>query len=782
MENRKDKDDIRQIYRRSSFFKLFCFCLSMITLVGMTGCKPGTNESVGSSSSSSTGPVIIHSPDTFISADTPHYSSQQLDFIQADNVANISYQSGTLTKDGWALWIDIVLDDASATSNPTRKNFLLYYDSTGLQTGQVDLSTLLPEGISVSGITSNPDGVIYLLTSSVSQMGTGIYGVYMLDSSGALLGEPVAITIPANLFPDDMVVDKDGNLYFSCYEACVVFDLSGEMLYTIEDINLTGQVFRVEDNVYVSATKDGSYNPLLYPLDNAQKRLGTPVDLSSYAGHSGDFSADGKSFYITSSAGIESLDLGSNEATPLFQWNNVSFVSAGSRNELIVLSDSSILCLSTAYGSFSTLEMFLFTKDQTNPDTGKIILTVGGLNISDNVALQTAIIEFNDMSTEYKIIPKDYADDIDYASYSTREEIEAAEDQMIRQINLDILSGKGPDIIYGNYSMPLTAYEDNGILVDLNTLIEKDSTFSKGNYLENILSLSERDGHLYKMPGGFFVWGLYGPKSIIGDRSGWTVDEFEAMASSLPDSILPLPGFLESSLLEEALSSSMDVYIDKSTGKVNFNVDSFYQLLDYAKTYGYKEDDPDREMIEDPYWLMRNDGIALLYSQIYGALSFIEQEAYAGESISIVGCPSPDQSGPPCYLSSILAISVQSSHSDAAWEFIKVFLGEDVQAAVSESCIPVLKTQLEAQIEKAMYPESPEYLMISEIEITAMTTEQAQAYRDFINGLDNLAYQDREIISIILEEVPAYFYDQKSAEDVVALMENRAQLVLDERA
>jgi ABC-type glycerol-3-phosphate transport system substrate-binding protein len=579
-----------------------------------------------------------------------------------------------------------------------------------------------------------------------------------------------------------MVVDKDGNLYFSCYEACVVFDLFGEMLYTIEDINLTGQVFRVEDNVYVSASQAESHTPLLYLLDNTQEDLGASIDLSSYAGHSGGFSADGKSFYIASSTGIESLDLGSNEATPLFQWNNVSFVSAGRMNELIVLSDSSILCLSTAYGSFSTLEMFLFTKDPTNPDTGKIILTVGGLNISDDLELQTAIMEFNDMSTEYKIIPKDYANDIDYASYSTREEIEAAMDQMIRQINLDILSGKGPDIIYGNYSMPLTAYEDNGILVDLNTLIEKDNTFSKGNYLENILSLSERDGHLYKMPGGFFVLGLYGPKSLIGDRSGWTVDEFDAMASSLPDSILLQPGFFESFLLEEALSSSMDVFIDKATGQVNFDVDSFYQLLDYAKTYGYKEDDPDREMLEDPYWLMQNNGIALLYNQIYGALSFIEEEAYAGESISIVGFPSPDQSGPPCYLSSILAISVQSSHSDAAWEFIKIFLGEDVQEAVAESCVPVLKTQLEAQIEKAMYPSSPEYLMISEIDIEPMTEEQAQAYREFISRLDNLAYQDREIISIILEEVSAYFYHQKPAEDVVSLMENRVQTLVDERA
>jgi multiple sugar transport system substrate-binding protein len=773
----KEKNDIQQIYRRSPFFKLACFYLTLIILIGISGCTPSGNESIVSSS----GPVIIHSPDTFISADTPHYSSQKLEFYQADNVGNISYQSGTLTKDGWALWIVATLDDGSATSNPTRNNIILFYDSTGLQTGQIDLSTILPADVMVSGITSNPDGIIYLLTSEVSEMGTGDYDVYMLDSSGVLLGEPTAITIPENLYPTQMVVDKAGNMYIACYEACIVFDLYGELLYTIEDPSLTGKIFRVNDNVYVSASPIESHKSLLYPLDNAQKNLGTPIDLSSFSVEG--FSADGKSFYITSANGIESLDLGNNEKTSLFLWNNVSFVSAGSRNELIVLSGSSILCLSTADGSFSTLEMYLFTKDQTNPDTGKIILTLAGLDISYDVALQTAIIAFNQSSTEYKIIPKDYADDIDFSLYSTPEEIDAAREQMIRQINLEILSGKGPDIIYGNYYMPLSAYEDNGILVDLNTLIEKDSTFNKDNYLENILSLSERDGHLYKMPAAFFTRGLYGPKSIIGDRTGWTVEEFDAMASSLPDSILPLPGLTQSSILEQSLSSSLDVYIDETTGQVNFDVESFYQLLDYAKTYGFIDLDSALALTEDPYWLMKNDGLALLHNHMYGPLSFIEEEAYAGESISIVGYPSPDSSGPPCYISKLLAISVQSSHSDAAWEFIKIFLGEDVQEATADHYgIPVLKTQFEAQIEKAMYPSSPEYLMISEIEITAMTTEQAQEYRDFIYGLDTLAYQDREIIAIILEEVPAYFYDQKSAEDVVALMENRIQTLVDERA
>ena len=452
-------------------------------------------------------------------------------------------------------------------------------------------------------------------------------------------------------------------------------------------------------------------------------------------------------------------------------------------NELIALSDTTILCLSTSVGSFGTLTMYLFTQDKSNPDAGKTVLTIAGLNITNEIVLQTAMAAFNQSSTEYKIVMKDYAEDIDLATDATMDEREAAMTQMISQINLDILSGKGPDIIYGNYYMPLSAYEDNGVLADLNTWIEKDSTFNKADYLENIFSLCERDGHLYKIPAGFFVRGLFGPKSIVGDRNGWTVDEFKTMTASLPETIQPIFVQPWSSLLKEALSLSLGTFVDESTGQVNFDVASFYQTLDYAKTYGCSDDASDQPMSGDPWGLMRSGNLALLPAQIYQPMNYVEDEAYAGGPISVIGYPSPDQNGPVCYISAMLAISAQSSHQDAAWEFIKICLGEDVQKAVSDdNCIPVLKTQFEAHIEKAIHPNGdPDLLNFSEIELSPMTEEQAQAYRDLVSGLDTLANHDQEIMAIILEEAPAYFYDQKSAEDVAALIQNRVQTLVDER-
>jgi len=62
-----------------------------------------------------------------------------------------------------------------------------------------------------------------------------------------------------------------------------------------------------------------------------------------------------------------------------------------------------------------------------------------------------------------------------------------------------------------------------------------------------------------------------------------------------------------------------------------------------------------------------------------------------------------------------------------------------------------------------------------------MSETQEKSYRDLVYGLNTLASADREILGIIMEEAPSYFFDQKSAEDVAALIQNRVQTLVDER-
>ena len=62
-----------------------------------------------------------------------------------------------------------------------------------------------------------------------------------------------------------------------------------------------------------------------------------------------------------------------------------------------------------------------------------------------------------------------------------------------------------------------------------------------------------------------------------------------------------------------------------------------------------------------------------------------------------------------------------------------------------------------------------------------MTEESAQAYRALVDSLDSIMIMDNAVNSIILEEVPAYFNDQKSDKDVSALIQNRVETLVRER-
>ena len=72
------------------------------------------------------------------------------------------------------------------------------------------------------------------------------------------------------------------------------------------------------------------------------------------------------------------------------------------------------------------------------------------------------------------------------------------------------------------------------------------------------------------------------------------------------------------------------------------------------------------------------------------------------------------------------------------------------------------------------------YLNDEEIVLPTLTEEQLNQAVSFVEGITKAPYQNSEIMSIINEEVQAFFEGQKSAKDVASVIQNRVQLYLDE--
>jgi ABC-type glycerol-3-phosphate transport system substrate-binding protein len=681
-------------------------------------------------------------------------------------------------------------DATGADAVQQTKYFILFYDKDGKLTAQTDLSSLFDANSNIMNMSASPDGNLLILAQSVDSVTNDVsYLLYTFDSDGKQTGDSKKLDFDENNSPNQMAVDAKGNMYLTGYgdkgAIIKVLDSQGNSLFDITNgtENINGSMFLINGVMYVDGNQvtGDVYKYMFYPIDTASKKLGEPIDMSTLAamGSSGFYvGTDG--LYYSDSVGVYSIDMATKEKTDILQWNDTDIDNSVNGNQkVIVLSSDKIMIMNTTYTSQSTPEtkVLLLTRSAKNPNAGKKIITVAGVGISSSSDVLTAVYNFNKTNTKYRVEVKDYmADQV----INTQDDYTKVIDKM----NMEIISGDAPDIIYGS-NQSFSNYEAKGLLVDLYPLMNKDTTFKKDDYIPSIFKLCETDGHLYKLGTSFSIQGFVGAKSVIGDRSGWTIDEFNQMVSSLPDGVAPLANQTQTTLLTSSLYASLDAFVNNTKSEVTFDSPAFYQLLDYAKTYGTKDDNSNKDTYVDENTMLQNGELALASSYINGPSSYGQYVAAVGAPVSVTGYPSADKRGPMCYMNTLLAISSTTGSKDASWDFVKSFLSEDAQKQVAGNYqIPVLTSAFEDQIKSAMNPDVNGNGMViydKMGQVTPMTADAAQAYRDLVNGLNTLASYDQEIVNIVLEEVPEYFDGQKTDKEVAAVIQNRVQTLVNER-
>jgi len=231
----------------------------------------------------------------------------------------------------------------------------------------------------------------------------------------------------------------------------------------------------------------------------------------------------------------------------------------------------------------------------------------------------------------------------------------------------------------------------------------------------------------------------------------------------------------------------MTSLINYGTGEVAFDSDAFRDLMKFSKTYGSYDDglEDDQEIWVDPNESIRNGDAAMVNSFIYNPSSYISLVTVYGEPVSVAGYPSATAGGPLCAITDSFSISSESTNVDACWSFIKSLLSEDAQMTDDTNSyeIPVLKTAFEAQIKLAMDPpQGGGNFNYDGQRIPPMTEKMAQDYRALVGSLDTIMIPDNAVNAIIMEEVPAYFNDQKTDTAVSALIQNRVETLVKERS
>ena len=189
----------------------------------------------------------------------------------------------------------------------------------------------------------------------------------------------------------------------------------------------------------------------------------------------------------------------------------------------------------------------------------------------------------------------------------------------------EIAAGKVPDIIELGTSgetteLPYRKLAEQGFLEDLWPYIENDMGLGRGGVIEAPLKAAEVDGGLYTVFEGFRLHTLTGAKAVVGDRTGWTVEDLLEAFETMPEGSVILETYEDYSVRQHLLSSFLygfsDLFIDMESRQCHFDGELFRSILDLVKRvpdkcswHPYYTSQEDRK---NEYHNRQMDGIVML--------------------------------------------------------------------------------------------------------------------------------------------------------------------------
>ena len=250
-----------------------------------------------------------------------------------------------------------------------------------------------------------------------------------------------------------------------------------------------------------------------------------------------------------------------------------------------------------------------------------------------------------------------------------------------------------------------------------------------------------------------------------------------------------------SDVLQYLLNSMSDEFFDEE-GNVFFSNETFYNLSNYCFN-NVPERNPWRDMIDDELFYEGDESVfdsdGLEFTKIHGLNSYLTISQSFKDEVGFYGMPSNDGRGPSIEVKNSIAISAACSDYEGAKQFVEFFFGKGTQSIWDElTTNPIMVEANNAICKRIVDKNNRNFDM--QISSGAMTEAQLNSYNVFriddsiiddynriLRSGSSLLSMDPSIYIIVVEELPSYFAGQKKIEDVSAIIEDRAQTVIDER-
>lgn len=485
----------------------------------------------------------------------------------------------------------------------------------------------------------------------------------------------------------------------------------------------------------------------------------------------------------TNQNGVFALNMGDAEPKQMMSYLN-SDLNISSMQNIVLIDDTHFV--GTYYDSVTyTAQAGLFTKVDAKDIPDKEVLVLAGNYVGSDVKSQ--IVDFNKTNDKYRIVIKEYQE------YATMDDWQAG----YKQLNNDIISGNMPDILVVDGNLSLDNYISKGLLADINSLIQKDEELSQVELMQNVIDAYSVDGKLYQTIPYFNVMTMIGKKSIVGDRSNWTMKDLQDVMATMPEGTAAIGDLTRARFLSMMMQYCGSEFVDASTGKCNFDSQNFRDILAFAKEL---PEELGQDYYGDDYWMtyesQYRENRTILMDCYISAIRYLNQTINGsfGEPVSFIGFPTENGNGSIISVGQGYAISAKSKNAEGAWEFARQSLTLEAQKKLDWG-MPIVKSVFTEKAQEALNKpyfldengnkvEYDDYYYINgeSFELPPMSQEQIDEIVSFIQSVNAREYRNENISKILEEETAAYFAGQKTVDEVVQIIQSRAQIYISENS
>ncbi len=637
-----------------------------------------------------------------------------------------------------------------------------------------------------SGMAAGADNTLWVLetltvstqTNEYDYSYTETYYLRRLDLEGRELQRAELDFIGSGKtleYLNGFAADADGYFYF-CGESSVVVAGSDAKQKFVVPVNgwVNGSVRLADGRVAINIYDTNTYTQSLQII-NAEtgtmdrQTISTPENMYNMYDGVGDYlflSDDGSCLYGYSAE--------SGEYETLLNWIDCD-INRNFVEKIVQLADGELGVLLHEWGT-NEIRSYLVSLKKIPADQApqRTVLTLG-TNGTD-MMLSSTIINFNRQSNQYRIMVKDYGSGD-----------AGGEDQL----KTDIITGNAPDLIDVSSGINTELLIRKNLLEDLTPYLDAEPEL-KSQLLDCYINAASVDGRLYQVYPDFSVCTVGALTSTVGDKTGWSWEDIEALQQVNPD--VPLFGgsVTRSSILTQLAVFCLDRFVDWQNATCDFQNAEFESMLEFAGRFPAESDANG----SDEWTSVMNGEQLLLLMQISTFDEISQYESLFGGEITYIGLPGASGNGTAITAcGSGYVMSSASRNKEGCWEFLKMLLSEEYQTgAFSWNEFHTNRLALEEAIQKHLdsirydadgNPESNGGIGWGEdsmLEIYPATQKQIDALFAVAEKATTGYSYDSDILNIIQEEAEAYFAGQRSVSETTAVIQGRAAIYISEQS